>query len=315
MKTIRFLNRIKHRALWGSVVIIICCLISGESYAEELPTIVAAIRSGDVKAVEQECKAGHVNLTPPRYGEWDFPLIEACGSTNLAILTVLVKSGAKLEAKGGRAGNSAVMTSLWKGWADGAQYLIDHGAPSEGVTPLMIAVVKRDYGEIKKLAADKSVLDAKNVSHWTALDYASPDRRCFSLLVESGASNSFSPMLTAAILDDTNKLNAALQKLPSITNSFEAIAALHCAIEYDSRNAVRLLLADGVSTGLDGEGILTALCVAAKYGRPEIIRMLLNAGADPSIMGDGGFPPGHYARVFKHTNCFELLPEYKPHFK
>ena len=193
-----------------------------------------------------------------------------------------------------------------------AQYLLDHGAKSDGVTPLMLAVIARDVGKMKNLLLAGADPDVVNRYGKSAMHYAAPSRECLEVLLQAGAGKKFSgmqvsAMQASAMLNDTNRLARELGKFTAIAKLPEARRALHLAILYDSREAVQLLLSQGVDTGLDLDGQLTALCDAAHHGRIEIIRLLLQAGADPSTLCDGVFRASYYAAVAGHTNCYRLL--------
>jgi len=188
-----------------------------------------------------------------------------------------------------------------------AQYLLDHGAKSEGVTPLMLAVIARDVEKMKNLLLAGSDPDVVNRYGVSAMYYAAPSRECLEVLIQAGAGKKFSGMQVSAMLNDTNRLARELGKFTAIAKLPEARRALHLAILHDSREAVQLLLSQGVDAGLDLDGQLTALCDAAHHGRIEIIRLLLQAGADPSTLCDGVFRASYYAAVAGHTNCYRLL--------
>ncbi|KAK8065070.1 ankyrin repeat-containing domain protein [Apiospora hydei] len=60
----------------------------------------------------------------------------------------------------------------------------------------------------------------------------------------------------------------------------------------------------------DNYGI-SPLHVACRFGYTEVVRTLLKAGAWPNcVTSDPGFSPAHYAALFNHAGCLELLIEY-----
>src|SRR5258708_20630495 len=66
-----------------------------------IPALIQAIRSNDLKRVEQEiARKADPNLAPGP--SWDYPLIEACIHTNLATVNLLVEVGAKVDVTSGR---------------------------------------------------------------------------------------------------------------------------------------------------------------------------------------------------------------------
>ena len=51
----------------------------------------------------------------------------------------------------------------------------------------------------------------------------------------------------------------------------------------------------------------TALHRAAEYGKPAVVRLLLDAGADPDALGFGGYTPLHRATQNRRVESVELL--------
>ena len=83
-------------------------------------------------------------------------------------------------------------------------------------------------------------------------------------------------------------------------------AAVHCAAESGSAEALRLLLDAGADPcSPDGQG-QTPLHFAAEEGRVECARMLLQAGASASAVYRGA-TPYQWAQNGGHTECSDLL--------
>jgi uncharacterized protein len=67
---------------------------------------------------------------------------------------------------------------------------------------------------------------------------------------------------------------------------------LHVAAEFGQAGAARLLLNYGADVSLlDGENDATALGWAAFLGRPEVVAILLEAGSDPNQRNKHGLTP------------------------
>ena len=76
------------------------------------------------------------------------------------------------------------------------------------------------------------------------------------------------------------------------------------AVDGDARDLVRALLTLGVSPdALDGR----PLAVAARSGQVEMMRLLLDAGADPSRVGRQGQSPLALAVLHRHDEAIEML--------
>jgi ankyrin repeat protein len=67
---------------------------------------------------------------------------------------------------------------------------------------------------------------------------------------------------------------------------------LHAAAEYGQAGAARMLLDYGADVSLlDSENDSIALCWAAFFGRPEVVAILLEAGSEPSQRNKHGLTP------------------------
>ena len=67
---------------------------------------------------------------------------------------------------------------------------------------------------------------------------------------------------------------------------------LHVAAEFGQAGAARVLLDYGADVSLlDSENDAIALCWAAFFGRPEVVAVLLEAGSEPSQRNKNGLTP------------------------
>jgi ankyrin repeat protein len=90
-----------------------------------------------------------------------------------------------------------------------------------------------------------------------------------------------------ALLDENSRLaNARSETDPRGTYP------LHVAAEFGQAAAARVLLEYGADVSLlDKENDSIALCWAAFFGRPEVVDVLLEAGSEPSQCNNHGLTP------------------------
>ena len=96
---------------------------------------------------------------------------------------------------------------------------------------------------------------------------------------------------------DLGTLKGLLEENRDLANSRSEIdprgtTPLHVAAEYGQAEAARMLLDYGADVSLlDSENDSIALCWAAFFGRPEVVAVLLQAGSEPSQRNKHGLTP------------------------
>lgn len=92
---------------------------------------------------------------------------------------------------------------------------------------------------------------------------------------------------------------------------------LFAAIEYNIADSVKELLTAGTNPNAkmtvkaknNERDYYTPLIAAASYKNPEIIKMLIAAGANVNLGTKNGFTPLHYAAWHRNTEIFKMLKE------
>lgn len=165
------------------------------------------------------------------------------------------------------------------------------------------------------VAADPSLLTWRDVQGVSALMWAIYSGQVLVrdfLLVERARTGVALDAFEAAAVGNMEYLAKALDAMPGIVHeqSGDGWTALHLAAAFGTPEAVQLLLdrgaaVDAVSTNAQKNQPLHA---ALALGRnPETIRILLEAGADPNARQTGGYTAIFSAAAANRRDLVELL--------
>jgi len=165
------------------------------------------------------------------------------------------------------------------------------------------------------VAADPSLLswrDAQGVSALLWSIYSGQTLVRDFLLVEMARTGVPLDAFQAAAVGDPDLLAKALEATPSAVTDYsgDGWTALHLAAAFGSPEAVRLLLArgaavDAVSTNAQKNQPLHAALALSR--NPETIQLLLTAGADPNARQTAGFTAIFSAAAANRRDLVELL--------
>lgn len=257
-------------------------------------TLEAAIRAGDLAAATSHIRAGvDVNRVTP---EGLTPLMIASGLGQPQMVALLLTAGAQVLAVEPRAGVTSLHKAALSGEPDVVALLLDHGAfidqqsPILGHTALMDAVVYKHDAAARLLLKRGARTVIRN--HWgeTALDLALRDRLdVIARLIEAK--------------DEADDVEVRAQPLvPAIkAGDIEEVRRLVAA-----NAAVNARLPMVGSPDDD----YTPLAIAAREGHADIVRVLLEAGADSRrVIGLFGGTALHEACYFGHTEVVTAMTE------
>lgn len=278
-----------------------------DDYGESPLTLACA--NGNAAMVEKLLKAGADANTPRFYDET--PLMIAAASGNPEVLHALIAHGAKIDAVEARKGQNALMWAAAEGNSEAVAVLLKAGAnPNSvskgGFSPLVFAA---ESGDPKSAAS--------LIAAGADINYEVP-RSDNVLLIALLAKK---PEVARILIDKGAGVNG---KDPA------GNTALHIAAESGDLDTVKLLIAKGADVNAatnprqgDRMGILqrpptgqqTPLMVAARANRPDIMRALVEAGANPKLHATDGSTllmaaasGGHVESV---AYSFELDPDIK----
>jgi ankyrin repeat protein len=278
-----------------------------DEYGESPLTLACAI--GDAAIVQKLIQSG-ADVNAPRFYN-ETPLMIAAGSGNPEVVRALIAKGAQVDAVEARRGQNALMWAAAEGNSAAVAVLLEAGAKPNVVTkagfaPLIFATQSGDAKSAASLLAAGAdanyVVPGASGALLIAITAKKP--AVARLLIEKGA------LVTAK--DPTGN------------------TPLHLAAESGDLDIVKMLIAKGADVNAatnpkqgDRMGILqrpptgqqTSLMVAARANRPDIMRALVEAGANPKLHATDGSTllmaaasSGHIESV---QYSFELDPDIK----
>jgi ankyrin repeat protein len=292
-----------------------------------------AVRNDDLATLRALVKDNGANVKDAR---GQTPLMFAAAFGSLEAMKLLISSGADAKAE-----SEAGVTALH--WCTGdvakVRLLLDLGAEVNkasrlGRTPMLVAAGTYGTLDTVKLllqkGADVNVTDSDGFTPLNAA--ANVDNAAVAkLLIEKGASlsakSSIGQVGTALMgaahngnLELTHLLLAHHADLNAISAESDGnvkngpvavgnLTALHFAVAKGSAQEVKLLLDAGAQVDPRDVRGMTPLMLAVSTDRanPEIVRMLLAKGADPSIRSNTGESTVDWARKFNNPSILAPL--------
>lgn len=257
-------------------------------------TLDASIRTGDLAAATDLIRSG---VDVNRFvSDGLTPLMIASCLGQPQMVDLLLTAGAQVLAVEPRAGATALHKAALSGSPDVVALLLDHGAfidqqvPILGHTALMDAVVYKHEAVVRLLLERGARTAIGNHWHETALDLARRDRLD----------------AIAGLIEAKDEADAAgIRGQPLVL-----------AIKAGDLREVERLVAAGADvdarvpmTGSPDDDY-TPLAVAAREGHADIVRALLDAGADPRrAIGLFGGTALHEASYFGYADVVRAMTE------
>lgn len=88
--------------------------------------------------------------------------------------------------------------------------------------------------------------------------------------------------------------------------SIDGDNALHCIVRWNDLNAAKALIDAGIDVNKAGDLGYTPLHVACMQGNEQMVKLLIDHGADLFALNEG-YPPSTAARLSGHDHICELL--------
>lgn len=242
-----------------------------------------ALANGNVTLTTRLLKAG----ADPKATRWngETALMIAAGAGSADEVKLLLDAGLDVNAAESEKGQNALMWAAAEGHPAVVDLLIQRGAnvnaaTKSGFTALAFATMKNDSASIRFLA--KAGADA---------DYALPDKDKTKMLLLAAAYDSTEAAI--ALLDGGANPNIADRR---------GRTPLHIAAQAGSLELVRKLVSKGANLNARTEkmsapagevfrmpsGEQTPLLLAAKFDRVDVMRVLIEAGADTTLKAQDG---------------------------
>ncbi|XP_054721853.1 ankyrin-3-like [Uloborus diversus] len=252
------------------------------------------------------------------------PLLYACDSGHFIVVTLLLQNSARVDVFDveGRAG---LHLAAEHGHADVIEILLNHKAfvnvrTKRGMTPLHHAAAQ-GHANVVKLLVSKygAAIDGLTLSKQTALHLAAQQGRfetCRLLLDLKADPNATdnrgqTPLLLAAENDHSEVVKLFLQLKPDLVTkaSSSGITCGHIAAMKGSVAVIKGLMKfdPKLVTTARSKNNSTALHQAASGGNGEVVKVLLEAGANPSDETDEGYTALHIAAKYGHIEVLHAL--------
>ncbi len=231
-------------------------------------------------------------------------LVDAARAGDFARVRSLLSSTVEVDAKD-EGGSTALMFAALRGDAGMVQALLAAGADpnlqdTNGETALVlgaghsVAIVRA----LLSAGADPNLADDEGQT--ALLAAAETNAESVRLLIESGADVTHRDEFGVSALTIAEASGASetaeLLRAAGATTSLED--RLHEAVRDGDHNAVRRLIADGADVnGFDTDLYETPLMAALRHRQLEILVIVLEAGADPSVEATGFDNAGETAIV------------------
>ena len=263
-----------------------------------------------------------VEAREPEYG--NTPLLIAARRSSRGVAVVLLDAGAEIEIRDLEDGNTPLINAAFEPLslsllselvARGAD--VNAAAGRDGRSPLMAAVARGNRGAVEILLAAGAAVEAVDRDGYRALHFAAMtgESALISVLIRAGAA--VEPRAERG--DTALGLAAAQSQVDAVLALLSAgadpdapgrdgLPPLHRAAMAGGTGAALALLSNGADVNLADEASgNTALMLAANRGFVDLVRLLLDQGADVRIRAKDGWTALQAAEMIGDNETAALL--------
>ena len=246
------------------------------------------------------------------------PLHAAAASSHLSVVKLLLKRGADVNGQV-EDGCTALNIAVAENCPDIVEFLLDYDADPNIAEPyggaLHIAARRGHLHIATQLIESQATVDLQDRLGMTPLRDAAENGhvKVVEYLCTRGAdintqsSSGWTPLHGAAAYGHTETAACLIGEGADVNlHTIEGMAALHTAIDNGHSEMASMLLRAGTTLNSANDGS-TPLHLAARFGIPELIIPLIQAGADRDAQSHVGSTPLHHAARHKHPKVVDLL--------
>ncbi|XP_022687869.1 transient receptor potential cation channel subfamily A member 1 homolog [Varroa jacobsoni] len=257
------------------------------------------------------------------------PLLYACDAGHPELARLLIQNGARVDMFDEK-GHAALHLAAEKGHEDIVDILLEAKAfvnarSQKGVTPMHMASENGYADIVRKLQASGALIDALSLSKKTPLHLAASKGQLdvTALLVDLGSdmyaldSQGQTPMMLAIENDHSEIVKLFLRRKPDLATMSNAkgFTCAHIAAMKGSTSVIKELMKFNksiVTSAKNKTTDSTPLHLAAAGGYTKVVKMCLEAGANPMEENSDGDTPLHLAAKNGHVTVARVLAREVP---
>jgi ankyrin repeat protein len=235
-------------------------------------------------------------------------LMIASGEGYTEIASLLIESGADVNAHCYYGGDTALMVASRYGHQEVTELLIEEGADvnaqSEWNSTALMLASSYGHTEVTKLLLEAGA-DVNAQVNWYSKSY-SYTPKFFGLSQIKGCT----ALMYASMEGHTEDVKLLIEAGADVNlQDKDGYTALMCASEIRYTESVGLLLEAGADVNVQDSSGYTALMVASEYGCIGVAKLLLEAGADVNVRDNYGYTALELAKRNGVWDIVKLLRE------